>query len=139
MDAVIAAFKKTAFVLSLALLAAMPRLAQAATPAFTSPTNTTVVTLVNGAASISVTGSEDTGSSAQPITFSISVAYQNGDRGWLSVGDDASVSGGCTGGSYTYTTPIPYLGMGLGCLANALSSGNHTALVTLNPTTHARF
>ncbi|MGD0666621.1 MAG: hypothetical protein ABSB23_03610 [Bryobacteraceae bacterium] len=130
MDAATAAFKKTAFVLSLALLAAMPRLAQAATPAFTSPTSSTVVTLVNGAGSISVTGSEDTGSSAQPISFSVSVAYQTGDPGWLSVGDDTNVSGGCTGGSYTYTTPIAYLGMGVGCNAGRLTSGNHTASVT---------
>jgi uncharacterized protein (TIGR03437 family) len=46
------------------------------------------------------------------------------------VGDDTNVSGGCTGGSYTYTTPIAYLGMGVGCNAGRLTSGNHTASVT---------
>jgi len=47
MDAVFAVFKKTAIVLSLALLAAMPRLAQATAPTFTSPGGGAVYTVTN--------------------------------------------------------------------------------------------
>ena len=129
MDAAFAVFKKTAIVLSLALLAAMPLAAQA----FTSPTGTTVVTLVNNSGSVSVTGSVD---STTPITFSVSVSYTAGDPHWLSVGSDSSVTGGCNGGAYTYTTPYTLL-MGLGCVAGGLSSGSHTATVTLNATAPA--
>ena len=132
MDAVFAALKKTSFFLSLALLAALPRLAQAATPNFTNPTDSTVVTLVNGAAFIAVTGSEDSGSGAQPISFTVSVAYENGDPAWLAVGADAY--GTCNGGSYQYTTPIPQMTMGVSCQAGGLSTtSSHTALVTFNP------
>ncbi len=70
MDAAFAAIKKTAIVLSLALLAAMPRLAKAATPAFTCPTPTTVFTLSSGGGSVTVTGSQDSASPAAPISFS---------------------------------------------------------------------
>jgi len=134
MDAAFAVAKKTALFLSLALLAAVPRLAQADTAAFTSPTNSTVITLVNGvASSVSVTGSQDTGNPFQPISFGAAVAYQAGDPHWLSVGGDTNPSGGCTGGSFSYTTPAN-LSLGLGCLGQSLLPGLHTATVTLNPT-----
>jgi len=130
MDAAFAAFKKTAFLLSLALLAAVPRLAQAATPIFSGPTNTTVITLVSGAGSVSVTGSLD--SSNQFIQFNVSVVYEGGDPAWLKVGSDSSSGPGglCNGGTNTYFTPIN-LAMGIDCNAGRLSSGGHTALVTL--------
>ncbi len=139
MDAAIAAFKKTALVLSLALLAAMPRLAQATTPAFTSPTSSTVVTLVNKVGVVNVSGSQDTATPPQTITFTVSVAYTSGDQPWLEVGGDSSGPTGCTGGSSPYTTtasglPLP---MGVACLGGDLSPGTHTATVTLNPVSPA--
>jgi uncharacterized protein (TIGR03437 family) len=133
MDAAFAAFKKTAFLLSLALLAAAPRLAQATPPAFTNPTNNSSITLSNGSGSVSVTGSGDATNNF--IDFTVSVAYESGDRAWLKVGSDntAGPGGLCNGGSNTYDTPI-ILSMGLDCNAGALSLGNHTAAVTLTAT-----
>jgi uncharacterized protein (TIGR03437 family) len=135
MDAAFAVFKKTAIVLSLALLAAMPRLAQATAPSFTSPASGNLFTLSNGSGSVSVTGSTDSTTPPQPITFSVVVNYQNGDRPWLQVGSDNSAgsSGTCSGGTNTYFTPIS-LTMGLSCSAGALSPGNHTASVLLTAT-----
>ena len=135
MDAAFAVFKKTAIVLSLALLAAMPRLAQATAPSFTSPASSTIFTLANGAGSVSVTGSSDSTTPPQPITFSVVVNYLNGDRPWLQVGSDNSsgFSGTCSGGTNTYFTPIS-LTMGLSCSAGGLSTGNHTASVLLTAT-----
>src|ERR1700690_2787969 len=106
MDAAFALIKKTALVLSLALLAAMPRLAQAAAPSFTNPNSSTVITLVSGSGSVEVDGSSDSTNPPQPITFSVTVTYLNGDRPWLEVGSDttASPSGACNGGSSTYQT-----------------------------------
>jgi uncharacterized protein (TIGR03437 family) len=144
MDAAFAVFKKTAIVLSLALLAAMPRLAQALTPNFTSPANGTVYTLSNGTASVTVTGSGDANDPPAYITFTVEVQYQSGDRPWLDVGSDptASSAGGflCNGGygsDWTYTTNVTplALNMGVGCDAGALSLGLHTATVTLLPQT----
>ncbi|MGB7759305.1 MAG: hypothetical protein WBL61_05720 [Bryobacteraceae bacterium] len=133
MDAAFAAIKKTAIVLSLALLAAMPRLANAATPAFTYPTPTTVVTLSSGGGSVTVTGSQDSASPAAPISFTVFVTYASGDPHWLSVGGDTgNPFSGCTGGGFDYTTPYT-LTMGLGCSAASLASGIHTATVTLTP------
>jgi uncharacterized protein (TIGR03437 family) len=141
MDAVFAALKKTAIVLSLALLAAMPRLAQASAPSFTSPTSSTIVTLANGAGSVTVTGSADSGIPPTLITFMVEVNYQNGDRPWLDIGSDPTAGPGglCNGGygsNWTYqTNPTPVvLNMGPGCSAGALSLGLHTATVTLLPT-----
>ena len=132
MDAAFAVFKKTAIVLSLALLAAMPRLAQATTPSFTSPAGGTVFALSSGAGSVNVTGSGDSTTPPTPILFSALVEYQGSDRPWLQVGSDntAGPGGSCTGGSNTYYTPIT-LTMGLNCSAGALSPGLHTASVLL--------
>ena len=140
MDAAFTAIKKTAVVLSLALLAAMPQLAQAATaPTFTSPTSGTVFTLVNGQGSVPVAGSADSANPPSPITFSVIVSYQNGDPHWLDVGSDntAGPGGACTGGSNTYQTSSSGLSltMGLSCYAGGLSSGNHTASVLFSPQT----
>lgn len=132
MDAAFTAVKKTAFFLSLALLAAVPRLAQAATPTFTSPANNSAITLANGVSnSVSVTGSEDSGTPLQPISFTVSVVYENGDPHWLSVGGDTNPGGGCTGGGIGYMTPVT-LSLGVGCLGGQLAPGLHTAAVTLN-------
>ncbi|MGA2039171.1 MAG: BACON domain-containing carbohydrate-binding protein [Bryobacteraceae bacterium] len=135
MDAVTAVFKKIALVLSLALLAAMPRLAQAAAPSFTSPTSSTLVTLSGTSGSVNVTGSEDSNTPATPITFLVFVSYQNGDRPWLQVGSDPTATPGglCNGGggnNWTYETPA-VLTMGVNCSAAALSTGLHTATVML--------
>jgi uncharacterized protein (TIGR03437 family) len=129
MDAVSAVFKKTVIVLSLALLAAMPRLAQGSTPYFVNPSSGNTITLVNGVASVNVEGSGD--ATQQPISFMVAVTYQSGDPHWLDIGND--ISGTCTGGTNTYQTPVA-LNMGLGCNAGGLSLGNHTATVMLNPT-----
>jgi trimeric autotransporter adhesin len=127
MDAAFAVFKKTAIVLSLALLAAMPRLAQAGVPAFTSPANGASLGLSsNGNGSVTVDGSEDLNTPATPIKFSVVVTYQNGDRPWLYIGSDNS--GVCTGGTNQYDTPI-ILTMGLGCFTP--SAGTHVATVLL--------
>jgi len=141
MDAVSAALKKTAIVLSLALLAAMPRLAQASAPSFTSPASSTLIALANGAASVTVTGSQDAGNPPTLITFMVEVSYLNGDRPWLDIGSDptAGPGGVCNGGyenNVTYqTNPTPIsLNMGPACSAAALSLGLHTANVTLLPT-----
>src|ERR1039458_5717862 len=72
MDAVFAVFKKTAIVLSLALLAAKPRLAQDAAPTFTSPGGGAVYTVTNEGGSVIVTGSQDSGNPPQLITFAVS-------------------------------------------------------------------
>lgn len=127
MDAAFAVFKKTAIVLSLALLAAMPRLAQATAPAFTSPNNYATFGLSNGTGSVTVAGSAD---ATQPISFMVFVTYQNGDRPWLDIGSDTSVASFlCNGGANTYSTPIT-LTMGLACFTP--SAGTHTASVLLS-------
>ena len=143
MDAVFAVFKKTAIVLSLALLAAMPRLAQATAPTFTSPGGGAVYTVTNEGGSVIVTGSQDSGNPPQLITFAVSVGYSSGDRPWLGVGSDPTAGPGglCNGGSgsnWTYQTSIPpsslSLSLGLNCSAQALVPGLHSASVTLIPT-----
>lgn len=128
MDAAFAVLKKTAFFLALVLLAAMPRLAQADAPTFTSPTPSQPFQLGIGSIEIPVAGSNDT---AQPISYNVVVTYTAGDPHWLDVGGDNS--GSCTGGGNVYQTP-GNLSAGVGCNAGALSSGSHTATVKLNST-----
>jgi len=138
MDAVSAAFKKTVIVLSFALLAAMPRLAQGQTPYFTNPSNGNTISLVNGSASLLVEGSGDSSTPPQPLTFSVTVQYNNGDRPWLQTGSDPTATPGglCNGGSgqKTYQTPLQ-MSMGLACNAGALTMGTHIATVMFSVNT----
>jgi uncharacterized protein (TIGR03437 family) len=134
-----AAFKKTAFFLALALLAAMPRLAQAQTPSFTSPVAGYTYQVVSGqTASVTVNGSQDSAAAPQLISFRTVVTYTSGDQStpWLKVGTDptAGPGGSCSGGSNTYQTPIA-LSLQLGC--NTPSSGTHSAIVQLVAVTPA--
>jgi uncharacterized protein (TIGR03437 family) len=131
MDAAFAAFKKTAFFFSLALLAATPRLAQADTPSFTSPPAGYTYQLVSGISnSVNVTGSDDTALTPQLIGFKALVTYASGDQPWLEVGSDSTAGAGgtCSGASTSYQTPIT-LSLQLGCYTP--NTGTHTATVKL--------
>ena len=133
MDAVFAAFKKTAFFLALALLAAMPRPAQAETPSFTGPVSGYTYQLVSGlTSSVNVTGSLDSATTPTLISFRTVVTYSASDQTtpWLKVGTDptAGPGGSCSGGGNTYQTPIA-LSLQVGC--NTPGSGTHTATVLL--------
>jgi uncharacterized protein (TIGR03437 family) len=131
MDAAFAVLKKTAFFLAFALLVAMPRLAQADAPTFTSPAANQQFQLGVGSIEIPVSGSDDTN---KPISYQVVVTYAGGDPHWLAIGGDTGTTGtACNGGTNTYQTP-GNLSAGVSCAAGSLSSGSHTATIKLNST-----
>jgi len=132
MDAAITLFKRTALLFSIVLLAIAPWRAQA--QSFSSPAAGTVYSLA-GNTIVNVGGTGDNSIPAAPITFSVSVSYDDNAPHWLFVGSDNSGITACTGGTATYTTPYA-LGMQLGCLGGQVQ-GTHTAHVTLTATNPA--
>jgi hypothetical protein len=98
MDAAFAVLKKTAFFLAFALLVAMPRLAQADAPTFTSPAANQSIPVGRR---IDRDSRERVGRyepADQLPTWS--VTYAGGDPHWLAIGGDTGTTGtACNGGT----------------------------------------
>jgi uncharacterized protein (TIGR03437 family) len=132
MDATKTHLNRIAFIfLTLALGIAAPWSAQAQT--FSSPAYGPIQLAVPSGSSVTVAGTGD--SAGNVITFTASsINYTDGSRPWLEVGSDISCAGGHP---TTYTTPATVT-MIDGCYAYGLSTGSHTAIVTLTDAYNAR-